>query len=102
MDRLIQIPSDVVKIDRSYVSDIDIDERAEARLKAILDIVETEGLRAIAEGVERQGQARVLRKLGVPFGQGYLWHAPISALALTPLLGRASRWSRKKPAPQTD
>jgi diguanylate cyclase (GGDEF)-like protein len=102
VDRLIQIPSDVVKIDRSYVMDIDIDERAEARLKAILDIVETEGLRAIAEGVERQGQARVLRKLGVPFGQGYLWHAPISALALTPLLGRASRWSRKKPAPQKD
>ncbi len=102
VDRLIQIPSDVVKIDRSYVSDIDVDERAEARLKAILDIVETEGLAAIAEGVERQGQARVLRQLAVPFGQGYLWHAPISALALTPLLGRASRWSRKKPAPQRD
>lgn len=102
VDRLVQIPSDVVKIDRSFVSEIDVDERAENRLRAIFEIVTTEGRIAIAEGVERQAQARVLRHLGVPYGQGYLWHAPISALALTPLLGRASRWSRKKPAPQVD
>ena len=97
-----QVPSDVVKIDRSFVSDIDVDQRAENRLRAIFEIVTTEGRVAIAEGVERQGQARVLRHMGVPYGQGYLWHAPISALALTPLLGRASRWSRKKPAPQRE
>jgi len=57
-----------------------------------------------AEFAEPPAQERVEGgdQLGVPFGQGYLWHAPISALALTPLLGRASRWSRKKPAPQKD
>jgi len=102
VDRLVQIPSDVVKIDRSFVADIDLDEHAENRLRAILEIVNTEGQAAIAEGVERQGQARVLRGLRVPYGQGYLWHAPISALALTPLLGRASRWTRKKPPPETE
>lgn len=102
VDRLVQIPSDTVKIDRSFVSEIDIDERAEARLKAILEIVTTEGRVPIAEGVERQRQAQILRKLEVPFGQGYLWHAPISALALTPLLGRASRWTRRKPPPTVD
>jgi len=99
MDRLIQIPSDTVKIDRSFVSEIDLDEKAQARLKAILDIVTTEGRVPIAEGVERQRQADILRDMDVPFGQGYLWHAPISALALTPLLGRASRWIRRKPNP---
>ena len=99
VDRLLQIPSDTVKIDRSFVSEIDVDERAQARLKAILDIVNTEKRVPIAEGVERQRQADILRELEVPFGQGYLWHAPISALALTPLLGRASRWIRRKPNP---
>lgn len=99
VDRLVQIPSDTVKIDRSFVAEIDIDERAEARLKAILDIVATEGRVAIAEGVERLGQADILLELDVPLGQGYLWHAPLSALALTPLLGRASRWTRRKPPP---
>ncbi len=102
VDRLVQIPSDTVKIDRSFVSEIDIDERAEARLKAILEIVTTEGRVPIAEGVERQRQAQILRELEVPFGQGYLWHAPITALALTPLLGRASRWNRRKPPPTAD
>ena len=102
VDRLVQIPSDTVKIDRSFVAEIDIDERAEARLKAILEIVTTEGRIPIAEGVERQRQAQILRELKVPFGQGYLWHAPISALALTPLLGRASRWTRRKPPPTID
>ncbi len=99
MDRLVQIPSDTVKIDRSFVSEIDIDERAQARLKAILDIVTAEGRVPIVEGVERQRQADILRDMDVPYGQGYLWHAPISALALTPLLGRASRWVRRKPNP---
>ncbi len=102
VDRLVQIPCDTVKIDRSFVSEIDVDERAEARLKAILEIVTTEGRVPIAEGVERQRQAQILRDLDVPFGQGYLWHAPISALALTPLLGRASRWTRRKPRPTAD
>ncbi len=99
VDRLVQIPSDTVKIDRSFVSEIDIDERAQARLKAILDIVKAEGRVPIVEGVERQRQADILRELDVPCAQGYLWHAPISALALTPLLGRASRWIRRKPNP---
>lgn len=102
VDRLVQIPCDTVKIDRSFVSEIDVDERAEARLKSILEIVTGEGRIPIAEGVERQRQAQILRDLNVPFGQGYLWHAPISALALTPLLGRASRWTRRKPPPTTD
>lgn len=102
VDRLVQIPCDTVKIDRSFVSEIDVDERAQARLKAILEIVTTEGRVPIAEGVERQRQAQILRELNVPFGQGYLWHAPISALALTPLLGRASRWTRRKPPPTVD
>ena len=102
VDRLIQIPSDTVKIDRSFVSEIDVDEKAQARLKAILDIVAAEDRVVIAEGVERSGQADILQEFEVPFGQGYLWHAPISALALTPLLGRASRWTRKKPPPSTD
>ncbi len=99
VDRLVQIPSDTVKIDRSFVMEIDVDPRAEARLKAILDIVAAEDRVAIAEGVERVAQAEILEELEVPFGQGYLWHAPLSALALTPLLGRASRWTRRKPPP---
>ena len=99
VDRLVQIPCDTVKIDRSFVSEIDVDERAEARLKAILEIVATDALVPIAEGVERKPQAAVLQGLGVQYAQGYLWHAPIAALALTPLLGRASRWTRRRPPP---
>ena len=102
VDRLLQIPSDTVKIDRSFVSEIDVDPRAQAQLKAILDIVNGEGRVPIAEGVERTRQAEILREFEVPFGQGYLWHAPISALALTPLLGRASRWTRRKLPPESD
>ena len=100
VDRLVQIPSDTVKIDRSFVSEIDVDERSLARLKAILEIVATETLTPIAEGVERTTQAEILRDLGVPLGQGFLWHAPISAIALTPLLGRASRWTRRRQTPR--
>jgi diguanylate cyclase (GGDEF)-like protein len=102
VDRLIQIPSDTVKIDRSFISEIDVDERAMNRLKAIVEIVTTEGRVPIAEGVERSRQAEILKDMNVPFGQGFLWHAPISALALTPLLGRASRWTRRKPPPDTN
>ena len=98
MDRLLQIPCDTVKIDRSFVAEIDVDERAQARLKAMLEIVGTESLTPIAEGVERKTQAEILQEFGVRLGQGFLWHAPISALALTPLLGRASRWTKRRPS----
>lgn len=99
VDRLVLMPSDTVKIDKSFVSEIDVDPRAEARLKAILDIVAAEDRVAIAEGVERPAQAEILKKLKVPLGQGYLWQAPLSSVALTPLLGKASRWTRRKPPP---
>ena len=70
------LPIDTVKIDRSFLSP-NIDHKSYDILKAIINLVHSLGLSAIAEGIETQTQRDILRSLGCEYGQGYLYSCPL-------------------------
>ena len=78
-----RFPVDSLKIDRSFVGEIDRSNADRAIVKGVIDMAHALGLRAVAEGVETAEQYEVLAMLGCDLGQGYLWMrpAPLDQLA---------------------
>jgi predicted signal transduction protein with EAL and GGDEF domain len=84
--RLAGMPIDTVKIDRFFVADIDHDVHRHRFLVGLLELTRHLGLRTVAEGVERPGQLRELRRLGCDLVQGHLIARPAPAEELTALV----------------
>jgi diguanylate cyclase (GGDEF)-like protein/PAS domain S-box-containing protein len=82
-----QLPTDILKIDRSFVSGhaIASPERL-ALVGAIISLAKALSLRTVAEGIETEEQARELRSLGCDAGQGFLWSRAIPKAELPALL----------------
>jgi diguanylate cyclase (GGDEF)-like protein len=83
-----RFPLDTLKVDRTFVADADTDRGDAAIASAIIAMAHQLGLRAIAEGVERPGQAEFLRAQGCDAMQGYLFSRPVPAHEVEALLGR--------------
>lgn len=71
---------DYVKIDRSFVADAHKDPTSRALVQAVQTVAVTLGKGVIAEGVECEEQATVLRELGIEHGQGFHWGRPSGRL----------------------
>jgi diguanylate cyclase (GGDEF)-like protein len=68
---------DYVKIDRTFIRDLDTNLTNRALVQAVKTVAHTLGKEVIAEGVECEAHAAVLRELGVEHGQGYHWGRPV-------------------------
>lgn len=68
---------DCIKIDQSFVRKLPDSQPDTAIVTAVLHIAEGFGVEVVAEGVELQGQARLLRNLGCTRAQGYLFERPV-------------------------
>ncbi len=79
LDRLRQFPIDKLKIDRSFVSNMESDQQDASIINAILSIAMNLGLRTTAEGVETWGQLAQLRAAGCDYIQGFLFSPPVPA-----------------------
>jgi diguanylate cyclase (GGDEF)-like protein/PAS domain S-box-containing protein len=66
----------VVKLDRSFITEVDRDVASEQIVRAVVELSRGCGLLLVAEGVETEQQAAVLQRLGVPHVQGYLFGRP--------------------------
>ena len=77
---------DKVKIDRSFVRNLDIDPNAAAIVRAVVGLCEALGMTTIAEGVENEHQVAILRGKGCREAQGFLYWAPMPAKALRGLI----------------
>ncbi len=77
--RLRDLPVDIIKIDKSFIAEIDTDPRSEALVGAVITLAHSLGLEVIAEGVERGRQLEILRTLGCDLGQGFLWAPAVEA-----------------------
>jgi diguanylate cyclase (GGDEF)-like protein len=86
LSRLRALPIDSLKIDRSFVHDLETDANAEAVAKSIVALAHSLGLRVVAEGVETDGQLELLSQLGCDMAQGFLLGRPMSADQLSRLL----------------
>ena len=71
-----RFPIDILKIDKSFVDGIDRGPEEAALALAILRLVQTLSLSAIAEGVERESQCERLRSLGCEHAQGFYFCKP--------------------------
>jgi EAL domain-containing protein (putative c-di-GMP-specific phosphodiesterase class I) len=89
-----RFPVETLKIDRSFVDDLDPRSENAAIVRAILGLGDSLGLSIIAEGVERPVQATRLLALGCQLAQGYLFGRPLPACALGPFpADDVSSWS---------
>ena len=78
LSRLLELPLDVLKIDRSFVQQLS-SERGEYLVRAIANLAQNLGIDVIAEGVETEEQALKLQSLGCHRGQGYFFARPLDS-----------------------
>ena len=89
---------DFLKIDGSFIRDIDTDPVDRAMVRSVNEVAHALGIRTIAEFVENESALVALRALGVDFVQGYLIDPPrpaeelfedsIESASVIPLTGR--------------
>jgi diguanylate cyclase (GGDEF)-like protein len=87
---LTAFPAAIVKLDRSFVDGIEIDDpncdARQAVARAVIQLARALRLDTVAEGIENQAQADRLRELGYTVGQGYHLGRPMSAADMTKLM----------------
>lgn len=72
-----QLPIDVLKIDRSFVSEMLVNKDKRAIVRTVLSLARALGMKTTAEGVETVEISQLLRRLGCSFGQGYYYARPL-------------------------
>jgi diguanylate cyclase (GGDEF)-like protein len=72
-----QLPVNEVKIDKSFVMDMDHDENDATIVQSIIDLGHNLGLNVVAEGVETKSHFAALKELQCDFAQGYLINKPM-------------------------
>lgn len=82
LSHLRDFPIDCVKIDRSFVTEIDSDAKARAIVSAVTAMSRDLGMTTVAEGIETRGCEKVLAALGCDYGQGFLYGRPMPAESL--------------------
>jgi predicted signal transduction protein with EAL and GGDEF domain len=73
---------DILKIDRSFVTDMLNNSESEEIVKTILSLGRNLRMKVVAEGVETSEQMTLLKSLGCEFAQGYLFSRPLDAAAV--------------------
>jgi len=73
-----KFPLSKLKIDRSFVTDIDTDKNNYAIVEAIIALSQSLGIKVIAEGIETHQELQVLKQLECDVGQGYLFSKPLT------------------------
>ncbi|MEJ2554404.1 MAG: EAL domain-containing protein, partial [Gammaproteobacteria bacterium] len=74
-----RLPIDHIKIDRSFVQDMNRDDSDAAIVRSVIDLGHNLGIKVIAEGVEHQDSLALLRNLGCDAAQGYHIGRPMPA-----------------------
>ncbi len=85
-----QLPVDTVKIDRSFVSQSDTSPHHRVLIEATVRVANSLGMTTVAEGIETDAQAAVVRQLGCDKAQGFFYSPPLAATALAQWLVGAS------------
>ena len=72
------LPFDVIKIDGSFIKDIDTNKQNRTIAKAITDIANAYERKTVAEYIENENVANIAKEIGIDFGQGYYFSKPFS------------------------
>lgn len=86
LSQLRQLPIHTIKIDKSFVREIDKDTVNAAIVEAIIRLSKSMKMDVLAEGVESREELQMLKQIGCDLVQGYLFSKPLPAAACTSLL----------------
>ncbi len=81
-----RFPIDILKIDRSFISNLDSSADGGKIVGLVLALADSLGITVVAEGVETEHQLNILRELGCKFAQGYLFAKPMTKDKIAALL----------------
>ncbi|WP_160310538.1 sensor domain-containing protein [Microvirga vignae] len=93
LTHLKRFPVDHIKIDQSFVADLEQDQDDAAIVAAVVSLGASLGLQVTAEGVETEGQIRRLQEMGCHNAQGHFYAKPMAASQVAQLL---NTWSERK------
>jgi diguanylate cyclase (GGDEF)-like protein/PAS domain S-box-containing protein len=79
LSRLRNLPIDVLKIDRTFVSEVDRDPQAASIVAAFIQLGQGLGMTTLAEGIETEAEWRFLAERGCELGQGFFFSRPVPA-----------------------
>jgi EAL domain-containing protein (putative c-di-GMP-specific phosphodiesterase class I) len=79
LSHLRRLPIDTLKIDRSFVSQMDCQEDKRQIAEVVMMLARTLGLEVVAEGAETAAEVAVLQEMGSDFVQGYFYFRPMNA-----------------------
>jgi len=85
-----KLPVDIIKIDKSFVLSMDVDDDDATIVKSTIELAHNLGFKVVAEGVESEAIARLLHALGCNTAQGYHFCRPVNSAAFT-------RWLQELP-----
>jgi PAS domain S-box-containing protein len=88
LGRLRRIPVDTLKIDRSFISNMDSDPENREIVRTIIMLAHNLGLKVVAEGTETEEQVTQLKQLNCEMAQGYFFSRPADDQAMLKLLVR--------------
>ena len=71
-------PIDIIKIDQSFIKDMELDDKNAAIATTIIQLAHSLGMEVIAEGVEKDKQVEILKSANCQKAQGYLFSKPVS------------------------
>jgi diguanylate cyclase (GGDEF)-like protein/PAS domain S-box-containing protein len=79
LSRLRDMPVDILKIDRSFIREVDKDRSLAGMVRAMIELARSQGMIPVAEGIETEGELSFLRSAGCVLGQGYHFAKPAPA-----------------------
>lgn len=79
LGQLRRLPIDTLKIDQTFIAEIDSNEQDAAIVSAVVTMARSLGLRTVAEGAEKESHLAVLQRLGCDCVQGYVLARPMPA-----------------------
>lgn len=86
LNYLTNLTFDSLKIDRSFISRLDMDDSSSEVVKAVVSLARNLKLDVVAEGVETPEQLEGLRRIGCPYAQGYLFAKPVDVRTATKMV----------------
>ncbi|MGH2641982.1 MAG: putative bifunctional diguanylate cyclase/phosphodiesterase, partial [Actinomycetota bacterium] len=87
--RLRYMPVDILKIDRSFVRELDRDEQNASMVSAMIALASNLGMTPLAEGIETEAEWHALTERGCELGQGYFFSRPVPADEILAIRRRA-------------
>ena len=90
-------PFDRIKIDHTFVHDVETDSATQAIIRAVVELSRSLGMSTTVEGIETPQQLQAVQQLGCTEIQGYLFGRPCAAAEISDVISKLSLAAAEEP-----